>query len=124
VIEVATRRERQELARRERLYSGDRPAPDLLNRIVILIDDGLATGATMRAAIAALRKLRPSKIIVAIPTAAQEVCDEFKTEVDELICADTPALFYAVGAAYENFPQITDEQVRAMLERQPASHLR
>jgi putative phosphoribosyl transferase len=123
VIEAVTGRERQELARREQLYRGDRPAPDLHGRIVILIDDGLATGATMRAAVAALRKLRPAKIVVAVPTAAQAVCDEFRNGSDEFICAVTPDPFYAVGAAYESFPQITDDQVRAMLERQPAPHL-
>jgi putative phosphoribosyl transferase len=122
VIESVTRRELQELARREREFRDDRPQPDLQSLIVILVDDGLATGATMRAAVTAVRKQQPAKIVVAVPAAARPVCDEFQTEVDEFICAETPQPFYAVGAAYEHFPQITDEQVREMLERQTAPH--
>jgi putative phosphoribosyl transferase len=120
LIEQVAAREREELVRRERLYRDDRPVPDLHNRIVILIDDGLATGSTMHAAVAALRKLRPAVIVVAVPTAAPSTCDEFKAEVDEIICAETPQPFYAVGAWYEDFTQITDDQVREMLDRQPA----
>jgi predicted phosphoribosyltransferase len=120
LIEQVSAREREELVRRERLYRDDRPVPDLHNRIVILIDDGLATGSTMHAAVAALRKLRPARIVVAVPTAAPSTCDEFKAEVDEIICAETPQPFYAVGAWYEDFTQITDDQVREMLDRQPA----
>jgi predicted phosphoribosyltransferase len=119
-IEQAAARERRELVRRERLYRDDRPAPDLRQKIAILIDDGLATGSTMRAAVAALRKLGPAKIIVAVPAAAPSTCDDFKVEVDEIVCAETPQPFYAVGAWYEDFTQITDEQVREMLELQPA----
>ena len=122
VIEQVTAREREELLRREQLYRDDRPAPDLRHKIVILVDDGLATGSTMRAAVAALRKLDPAKIIVAVPTAAPSTCDEFKTEVHEIVCAETPQPFYAVGAWYEDFTQITDDQVREMLEQQPAHH--
>lgn len=124
LIDAATTREQEELSRRERLYRGDRVAPELQNRIVILVDDGLATGSTMRAAVKALRKLHPSKVIVAVPTAAPSTCDEFKTEVDEIICAMTPEPFYAVGAWYEDFSQITDDQIRDMLEPQPAPHAR
>jgi putative phosphoribosyl transferase len=120
VIEAVTQREQQELERRERLYRGDRPAPDILGRIGILVDDGLATGSTMHAAVTALRKLQPAKLIVAVPTAAPSTCDEFKAEVDEIICAETPQPFYAVGAWYEDFSQITDEEVREMLELQHA----
>ena len=76
----------------------------------------------MRAAVAALRKLRPAKLIVAVPTAAPSTCDEFKSEVDEIICAETPTPFYAVGAWYEDFSQITDDQVREILEQQPTPH--
>ena len=122
LIETATARELGELSRRERLYRGDRPAPDLHNRIVILVDDGLATGSTMRAAVTALRRLHPAKVIVAVPAAAPSTCDEFKTEVDEIVCAATPEPFFAVGAWYEDFSQVTDDQVRDMLEPHPAPH--
>src|SRR5436309_1784912 len=88
LIDQVAAREQQELERREQLYRDDRPAPDLHHKIVILIDDGLATGSTMRAAVAALRKLHPAKITVAVPTAAASTCDEFKGEVDEIICAE------------------------------------
>jgi len=116
LIEAATARERIELSRRERLYRGGRPAAEILNRIVILVDDGLATGSTMRAAVAALRKLQPAKVIVAVPTAAPGTCEDFETEVDEIICAETPEPFHSVGTWYEDFAQITDDEVREMLE--------
>jgi len=116
MIEAVSAQELQELSRRERLYRDDRPPPQIRNHIVILVDDGLATGSTMRAAVAALRKLHPSKIIVAVPAAAPSTCDEFRSEVDEIVCAETPQPFYAVGAWYEDFSQVSDDQVRKMLE--------
>ena len=118
-IDAAAAREMKELARRERLYRGERPAPSVRRRIVILVDDGLATGSTMHAAVAALRKLHPAKVIVAVPTAAADTCEEFKAEVDEIVCVETPEPFYSVGTWYENFSQVTDSQVREMLELQP-----
>jgi len=120
LIDAVTAQEMQELSRREQLYRDNRPPPHIRHHIVILVDDGLATGSTMRAAVAALRKLHPSKIIVAVPTAAPSTCDEFQSEVDEIICAETPQPFYAVGAWYKDFSQVTDEEVRKMLELQPA----
>lgn len=115
-IEQAAAREQIELSRRERLYRGNRPAAELHNRIVILVDDGLATGSTMRAAVAAVRKFHPAKVIVAVPTGAPNTCEDFQTEVDEIICAQTPDPFLSVGAWYENFGQVTDDEVRKTLE--------
>jgi putative phosphoribosyl transferase len=109
--------EQRELERRERLYRGDRPVPDVTGKIAILVDDGLATGSTMRAAAAALRRLQPAKVVVAVPTAAAETCQEFKSEVDEIVCATTPEPFHAVGLWYEDFSQTTDEEVHELLER-------
>src|SRR3954467_14388492 len=97
IIDAVATREQQELARRERLYRGGRPPPDVRGRTVILVDDGLATGATMRAAVMALRQLRPARLVVAVPTAAPETCEALRAEVDEVICAITPEPFYAVG---------------------------
>jgi putative phosphoribosyl transferase len=116
-IERAAQREEQELQRREHLYRGDRPFPELKNRIVILVDDGLATGSSMRAAVQALRRHQPARIVVAVPTAAPETCDAFRSEVDEIICAIAPEPFYAVGLWYEEFPQTRDEEVRDLLAR-------
>lgn len=116
VIDGVAEAERRELERRERLYRGDRPRVDVRGRTVILVDDGLATGATMRAAVAALRQEDPDRIVVAVPTAAPETCDEFRDEVDEIVCAITPEPFYAVGLWYEDFSQTTDEEVRSLLE--------
>jgi predicted phosphoribosyltransferase len=115
VIDAVAAREEKELARRERLYRGARPAPDVHGRTVILVDDGLATGSTMRAAVAALRKQRPARIVVAVPVAAPETCEEFKTEVDEAICAATPRMFNGVGRWYEDFSQTTDDEVHELL---------
>jgi predicted phosphoribosyltransferase len=109
--------EEKELDRRNRAYRGSRPAPDLRGRIVILVDDGLATGSTMRAAAAAIRQRQPARLIVAVPTAAQETCDQFRSEVDEIICAVTPEPFYAVGLWYHNFEQVTDAEVHQLLEQ-------
>jgi predicted phosphoribosyltransferase len=111
VIEAVTAWEQQELARRERLYRGDRPPPGVRGRTVILVDDGLATGATMHAAVKALREQQPARIVVAVPTAAPETCEALKAEVDDVICASTPKPFHAVGLWYEEFSQTTDEEV-------------
>ena len=117
VIDAVAAWEEQELARRERLYRGDRPPPDVRGRTVILVDDGLATGATMHAAIQALREQQPARIVVAVPTASPETCERLREEVDDVICAVTPEPFYAVGLWYENFSQTTDEEVRELLAR-------
>jgi predicted phosphoribosyltransferase len=117
VIDAVTEWEQQELARRERLYRGDRPPPDVRGRTVILVDDGLATGATMYAAIQALRQQQPDRIVVAVPTASPETCNELRKEVDDVLCAITPEPFYGVGLWYEDFSQTTDEEVRDLLAR-------
>ena len=115
VIEAVAAAEERELARREQLYRDGRPAPDVRGRIVILVDDGLATGSTMRAAVAALRELGPKRIVVAVPTASPVACAEFAEMVEEAVCAITPEPFYAVGMWYEDFSQTTDDEVRALL---------
>ncbi|CAN5799630.1 phosphoribosyltransferase [soil metagenome] len=120
-IERVVQREGRELERREQLYRGDRLFPDVEARTVILVDDGLATGASMRTAVAALKQRHPGEIIVAVPTAAPETCAEFQAEVDEVICAETPQPFYGVGMWYDSFPQTTDEEVHELLERSRAS---
>src|SRR5207302_727892 len=103
--------------RRERAYRGDRPACAVRGRTAILVDDGLATGSTMRAAIAGLRQKGPAHIVVAVPVGAVETCAEFRHEVDEVICVHTPEPFHAVGLWYDDFAQTTDAQVRELLER-------
>jgi len=115
-INIVAVRELQELQRRELDYRGDRPAPDVHDRTIILVDDGLATGASMRAAVAGLRSQNPARIVVAVPTAARETCDIFEPLVDELVCAITPEPFYGVSRWYEDFSQVTDEEVRTLLE--------
>jgi erythromycin esterase-like protein len=117
VIDALAERAEQELARRERLYRGGRPPPDLRGRTVILVDDGLATGATMRAAVTALRQLQPARIVVAVPTASSETCEELRPEVDDVFCAITPEPFLAVGHWYEDFSQTTDDEIRDLLAR-------
>jgi putative phosphoribosyl transferase len=114
-IDRVAESEQRELERREWRYRGDRPFPMLADQVVILVDDGLATGSSMRAAVKALRQHRPGRIVVAVPAAAAETCDEFKDEVDEIICAMTPEPFYAVGLWYEDFSETTDEEVRDRL---------
>jgi putative phosphoribosyl transferase len=109
--------EKEELARRERTYRGDRPPVDVEGRTVILVDDGLATGATMRAAALALRAQNPARVVVAVPVAAEQTCAELRDDVDEVVCALTPEPFLAVGAWYEDFSQTTDEEVRELLAR-------
>jgi putative phosphoribosyl transferase len=117
VIDAVAAGEQEELERRERVYRGGRPAPDVRGRIVILVDDGLATGSTMRAAVAALRRQGPARIIVAVPVGAPDTCAEFQDEADEAICVRAPEPFYAVGLWYDDFSQISDEEVHDLLER-------
>ena len=117
IVDEVAASEQQELMRRERLYRGDRPAPDVRGRTVILVDDGLATGATMLAAIKALRQQQPGRIVVAVPTAAPETCEQLRTWADDVICAITPEPFHAVGLWYDDFSQTTDEEVRDLLAR-------
>jgi predicted phosphoribosyltransferase len=116
-IEAVTRSERQELERRERLYRGGKPPHDVRGRVVILVDDGLATGSTMLAAVRALAQMRPARTIVAVPTGAAETCEALRAEADEVICAMTPPNFRAVGLWYDNFSQTGDDEVRELLER-------
>ncbi|HEY6989967.1 MAG TPA: phosphoribosyltransferase [Bryobacteraceae bacterium] len=121
VIDEITAREERELKRREDLYRQGRPALPITARIVILVDDGLATGASMKAASRALRLQQPARIMVAVPVAARETCDEFQGSVDAIVCACTPAPFVAVGIWYENFSQTTDQEVQSLLEQQRQS---
>jgi len=115
-----TARERLELERRERLYRDDRAFPAIEDKVVILVDDGLATGSTMRAAIAALREKHPSKIVVAVPVGARESCTAMARLVEEVVCLETPDPFYAVGLWYEDFEQTDDAEVHELLERAAA----
>jgi putative phosphoribosyl transferase len=109
--------QRAELERRDRQYRGDRPPPDMRGKTVTLIDDGLATGASMRAAVATLRQQHPARTVVAVPIAAPSTCAELGEEVDEIVCARTPEPFRAVGLWYEDFTQTTDDEVRDLLRR-------
>jgi putative phosphoribosyl transferase len=120
VLESVAATEYQELTRREQAYRGSRGPTIVEGRTVILVDDGLATGSTMRAAVAALRGRHPARIVIAVPTAAPETCEELKAEVDEIVCATTPTPFYGVGQWYDDFSQTTDEEVRDLLERAAA----
>ncbi|HEX4204394.1 MAG TPA: phosphoribosyltransferase [Ktedonobacteraceae bacterium] len=115
VVEAVATREQRELERRERLYRDGRPAPDVKGHTVILIDDGLATGATMRAALQALRQRGPARLIVAVPVAAPSTCLELRSEADDVICARTPDPFFGVGWWYQNFEQTSDEEVHNLL---------
>jgi len=116
VINIVARNELKELQRRERNYRGERPAPDVRDRKVILIDDGLATGASMRAAVTGVRAQHPARIIIAVPAASPEMCDAFEFEVDEMVCGMTPEPFYGLSRWYEDFSQTTDEEVRMFLK--------
>jgi putative phosphoribosyl transferase len=123
-IERVAASEQRELDRRERAYRGSRPPPDVAGKTVILVDDGLATGSTMRAAAEALRRRKPARIVVGVPVAAPETCRELESLVDDVVCAVTPRPFLAVGRWYQDFSETSDEEVRALLaaaQDQPAS---
>ncbi len=114
-IERVTTREQQELQRRDRLYRGTRPVPDLSHRTIILIDDGIATGSTIKAAISTIKQQQPDRIVVAVPVAPPDVCNELKAEADEVVCLITPEWLYAISLWYEDFSPTTDEEVRHLL---------
>lgn len=116
-IDEVAAKELKELQRRDRAYRGDRPQPEIRDRTVILVDDGIATGATIRAAIAVIKSQQPARLIVATPVAPPSTCEELKAEVDEVVCLMTPELFYAIGLWYEDFSQTTDDEVRELLAR-------
>lgn len=118
VVVAVARMERAELKRRERAYRGDRPPVDVHGQTVILVDDGLATGSSMRTAVAGLRVQGPAQIVVAVPTAAPETCEAFEDEVDQVVCAVTPQPFFGVGIWYADFSQTSDEEVRRRGGRQ------
>jgi putative phosphoribosyl transferase len=115
-IELISSKERQELDRREQVYRGGRPPLDLKGKTVILVDDGIATGASTRAAIIALRQLKPASIVLAAPIAPASTCRHLRREVDGLICLDTPESFRAIGEFYEDFSQVSDEEVTTLLQ--------
>jgi predicted phosphoribosyltransferase len=123
VVQRAAEREGRELLRREREYRDGRQIPDLAGKTTILVDDGLATGSSMRAAIAALREHRPARIVVAVPAAPASTYQNLQTVVDEVVCATTPSPFVAVGASYQDFSQTTDEEVRDLLRTAAAGPL-
>jgi putative phosphoribosyl transferase len=115
-IAAVVAREQDELVRRELLYRGERPAVSIRGRTVIVVDDGLATGSTMRAAVTAIRQQHPAHLVVAVPVGAQETCRQLRSEADEVVCAATPSPFRAVGLWYENFPQAGDDEVHELLD--------
>ncbi len=115
MIDSVAAQEQEELLRREQSYRGSRPALDIENHTVIVIDDGIATGATMRAALAALKQLNPAHLVVAVPTGATDTCAELKRSADEVVCLSTPEPYIAVGVWYEEFPQTSDDEVRTLL---------
>jgi putative phosphoribosyl transferase len=116
-IEQVTTDELKELERREKAYRGERPVLDVKTKTVILVDDGIATGSSMRAGIRALRQLQPKRIVVAVPVAPAGTCSQLSKEVDELVCVATPPLFHAIGQFYEDFTQVSDQEVLALLSR-------
>jgi predicted phosphoribosyltransferase len=121
-VEAVARAEGQELRRRLRAYRGDRPPPEVRDRVVVLVDDGLATGSSMRAAVAALRRQGPAWVVVAVPVGAPSTCAALAEEADEVVCARTPEPFYSVGLWYADFTQTTDEEVRELLGRAATEH--
>jgi putative phosphoribosyl transferase len=120
-VEAVTAAERRELERRERLYRGGRPAPSLAGKTVLLIDDGLATGSTMRAAIASAREHEPTEVIVGVPVAPAEACEDLTAVADEVVCRRTPVPFEAVGLWYQDFAAVSDDDVRALLDDRPVA---
>jgi predicted phosphoribosyltransferase len=120
-IQAVVARERAELERRKQLYRGTHPRVEIAGRTVIVVDDGLATGASMHAAVVALRHEHPARIVVAVPVAPADSCDEMRRVADEVVCTATPEPFHAVGLWYEDFTQTSDEEVRALLEQARAS---
>jgi predicted phosphoribosyltransferase len=118
-LDAVTAREERELTRREAEYRGNRAALDVRGCTVIIVDDGLATGSTMRAAVQALRAMEPKRVIVAVPVGAAETCEEFRGIVDEIVCLRTPEPFEAVGLWYDDFTQTTDAEVHALLSTNP-----
>jgi putative phosphoribosyl transferase len=117
ILDRVVAREREELKRRESVYRGDRPSIVIEGKTVLLVDDGLATGASMRAAVSAVRTRKPSRIIVAVPAAPPDTCDSFRASVDEVVCLITPRPFSAVGLWYADFSQTTDREVRELLDQ-------
>jgi putative phosphoribosyl transferase len=115
-------REQAELVRREQLYRDGRPATDIGGRTVIVVDDGLATGSTMRAAVQAIRRQRPARLVVAVPVGAEETCEQLRREADDVVCAAMPRPFRAVGLWYRDFPQASDDEVRELLEEARREH--
>jgi putative phosphoribosyl transferase len=115
-IERITAKEKDELDRRERVYRGNRPFPNLENKTVILVDDGIATGASTRAAISALRQLKPARIVLAVPVAPAATCESLQREVDDLICVFMPQFFFSIGQFYDDFSQVSDQEVMNLLQ--------
>jgi putative phosphoribosyl transferase len=122
ILDGIVREKERELEQQEKAYRGERPPTQIEGRTVILVDDGLATGASMRAAVQAVKKKSAKSVIVAVPVGSADTCNQLQSEVDEVICGMTPEPFYAVGAWYSDFMQVTDEEVRELLDR--AAHER
>ncbi len=116
-VEAVIAREQRELTRREALYRGAAPAPQIRGRTVILVDDGIATGATMRAAVAVVKQQQPMQLVIAVPVAPASECRELAAQPDEIVCLAQPEPFYAIGQFYEDFHQVSDEEVRDLLQR-------
>lgn len=123
-INAVAAREQRELTRREHLYRGERPLPELRGRMVMLVDDGIATGATMRAAIAAVRQQQPTHIVVAVPVAASSTCVALRAEGNEVVCVQEPDMLFAIGLWYEEFPQTADGEIHDLLDRAWHAHAR
>lgn len=116
-LETVAEEERKELLRREQIYRGDSPPPQIHDRVAIVVDDGLATGASMRAAVQSIKKMAPRKVVVAVPVADEQVCRDFELQADEVVCVQTPRPLHGVGAWYEDFSQLSDGEVQSILAR-------